>query len=91
MKKEALYYVFKYEDKYYSPYASEESFNQVYHTDVSAMLVSDRNLAIRFGDKKIAKLIHKLELDTRRLYGEDSFDPSKCRVVKVVRKDRVFH
>jgi hypothetical protein len=99
--KETLYYVLKYEDKYYAPYMSRKSFNPF--SKVENMLTENRKLAVRFGDKEMADDIREREVAIRNYSGYDSlleppsdtapstFDPTKCRIVKVVRKVKRIH
>jgi len=79
-----IYYVMKYADQYYAPYQSLDSFNSSPRDAQAKVLSSDRALAIRFGDLEIAKFIHALELRVQTF--NPTFDPKKCRIVKVTSK-----
>ena len=87
--KEVLYYVLKYEDKYYAPYQSSKTYAA--GRDVQNILSSDKRLAIRFGNKDFAEDMRSQEILSRTFYREDSFDEAKCRVVAVVRKTPSVH
>jgi hypothetical protein len=89
MEKEALYYVLKYGDKYYAPFANMSAFNGV-DQSIDAILSIDRNLAVRFSDRVFALSMQQMERDSRSMI-DGSFDPEKCRVVKVVRKERIIN
>lgn len=87
--KEVLYYVLKYEDKYYAPYQSSKTYSA--GMGVQNILSSNKRLAIRFGDKEFAEEMRSQEVMSRSFYREVSFDEEKCRVVAVVRKTPSVH
>lgn len=87
MEKEILYYVMKYENKYYAPYQNKRSYEG--YDSVENVLSSNKRLAIRFGDKEVADSMHSEELFSRSITGQTDFIPEKCRIVAVVRKPRL--
>jgi len=87
MEKEILYYVMKYEDKYYAPYQNKQSYAG--YSSVENVLSTNKRLAIRFGNKEVADAMHAEELFSRAYTGQTDFIPEKCRVVAVVRKPRL--
>lgn len=90
MDKQVLYYVLKYEDKYYTPYMSMAAFDSDDGGDVDQILSPNRRLAVRFGTKEVAQTIRKMEIGIRGTYNK-KFKPSKCRIFAVVRKERVLN
>lgn len=87
MTKEILYYVMKYEDRYYAPYQNRQAYDS--YATVDHVLSPNRRLAIRFGNKEVADGMRDEEIFSRSLTGQADFDPNKCRIVAVVRKPQV--
>lgn len=85
-KRKVLFYVIKYENKYYCPYLSYASYTESrMMIDINNILTSDFKLATRFGDKKLAKYLADFDKSCRKDI-DSNFDPSKVRVVKVYGK-----
>lgn len=85
-KSKVLYYVIKYENKYYAPYQSKQSFDYGYEK-IENILTNDKRLALRFGTKELAQWSANYDA-TAREYCDHSFDLKKARVVRVVSKGK---
>lgn len=86
MKKvsKVLYYVIKYDGKYYAPYQNKDSFDNG-HTSIDKILTADKRLALRFGEKDLAEWSMNYDAGARKYY-DPSYDPSKAKIVKIVSK-----
>jgi hypothetical protein len=85
-KRKVLFYVIKYEGKYYSPYLSYKSYTESgLMFNINNMLTPDIKLAIRIGDEELAKWL--ADFDTScRITRDKNFDPSKVKIVKIYGK-----
>jgi hypothetical protein len=83
--KQTLYYVIKYEGKYYAPYLKAD----VDYSDINKMLTQDRYLAARFLSKEVARFMADQDIAYRKwMYAQSAppFDPSKVKIVRVFKK-----
>ncbi len=87
--KEILYYVLKYGNRYYAPYQSMKAFNDGART-LDQALSDNKTLALRFGTRDLAEMMQEDERFNRPVF-DRTFDPTKCKVVAIVKKAHNVH
>jgi hypothetical protein len=83
MLKQILYFVIKYNNKYYTPFIDNKSYYSI--KDCNDSLIDDRRLALRFGSYTLAKrYIEKVIMG--RVYYDCTFIMSKLKIVTIIKK-----
>jgi len=86
---ELVYYVLKYDTKYYAPYLDVSETEMT--SNVQSMLTEHRELAARFASKDLAEKFKDMECRMRVMLAEPNFNPELVKAVKVTKKLRTIN